>query len=94
MVSIIRWRIQHAMKNRKLFTLTAVIIMLFAMAAPVFAQTFYDQDNGTVFASAWTFWDDEQFETSMPYLDVWIRCFKGICLQTNCKRFEITLLRY
>lgn len=59
------------MKNRKLFTVTAVIIMLVALAAPVFAETFYDRDNGAVFAYAWTFWDDEQFETSMPYLDVW-----------------------
>lgn len=59
------------MKNRKLFTVTAVIIMLVALAAPVFTETFCDRDNGAVFASAWTFWDDEQFETSMPYLDVW-----------------------
>ena len=59
------------MKNRILFTVTAIIIITTAVSLPLFAGSFYDIDGHEVYAEAWTFWDSEQFETSMPYLDVW-----------------------
>jgi hypothetical protein len=59
------------MKNRKLFTVVVVLFLLIALSVPFAAGVFYDPDNGAVYASSWTFWDPDQPDISIPYLDVW-----------------------
>lgn len=59
------------MKNRKLFTVTLVLLLMIVMSLPLFADIFYDPDNGILYASTWTFWDTEQPDISIPYLDIW-----------------------
>ena len=59
------------MKNRKLFTVVVVLFLLIALSVPFAAGVFYDQQNGVVYADAYTYWDPDQPDTSIPYLDVW-----------------------
>ncbi len=59
------------MKNRKLFTVVAVLFLLIALSVPFAAGVFYDPDNGALYASSWTFWDPDQPVMSIPYLDVY-----------------------
>ncbi|MBO4392262.1 MAG: hypothetical protein J5816_03060 [Clostridia bacterium] len=58
------------MKNRKLFTVIAILCIMIAVSVPFFADVFYDQDNGALYASTWTYWDTDQPAMSIPYLDV------------------------
>ena len=59
------------MKNRKLFAVVVALFLLTALSVPFAADVFYDPDNGQVVADTWTYWDNEQPDISIPYLDVW-----------------------
>ena len=79
------------MKNRKLFAVATVIFLLIAFSIPFLAKTIYDPDNGAVIANSWTYWDSEQPETSIPYLDVWTNVWN---FSSNYNIYEITTNLY
>ena len=80
------------MKNRKLFSAVVILFLLTALSVPFAAGIFYDPDNGQVFADSWTYWDFDQPDISIPYLDVWTTVW-GIN-NTHDVRLTVTDLYY
>lgn len=58
------------MKNKKTFAVIVILFLLVALSIPFLAESFYDPDGGEIYATSWTYWNPDQPEMSMPYLDI------------------------